>query len=251
MQRKLHKAIIAALLLAAVPAAQAADDSGWHGRLEMPLWIYASTGRAVVGGHEVDVDTSFSDAIDGMSSLTGAFSGVVEVGKGRWRGFFGGTYMELQDDTEVANTTLRANTEISMWDIGLGWRVRGDADGEDGYLDLIGGMRSFDTDIKVTNLNTEAETKVGKERSHGFIGLKGGHPLGERWMLEYRADAGGFSSTNMSFQGYLGARRSWDNGVYLSMGYRLLDIDYTAAGGDGYTYDALQHGPAFAFGWKF
>ena len=243
--------LVVCVLLGAAPLAHAQDDDGWHGRVELPLWIYGSHGNAVVGGQEVDVDTTVGDAIDNFSKLIGAFSGVGEVGKGNWRAFLGGTFMEVRSDSDLGPLRLRTTTEIDMWDVGLGYRLRGDARGDDGYLDLIGGMRSFDIDITLRNRDTGAEAVAGKERSVGFFGVKGGHALSERWQLEYRADAGGFSSNNMTWQAYLGARRMFSKRGYVSMGYRLLDIDYTSGGGSGYTYDALQHGPSFAVGWKF
>lgn len=251
MKSSPSRALVLAACLAAVPTAQAAGDDGWHGRLELPLWLYGSQGHVVVGGQRVPVDTTLSDAIDSLSSVTGALSGVAEAGKGRVRVFVGGVHMQLTDPFAIGGVEMESITEIEMWDLGVGWRLRGEADGRDGYLDLIGGMRSFDTDVKLRPVAGGAGVSQSKERSHGFIGVKGGHPLGERWSFEYRADMGGFSSNNMTWQAYAGARRAWDNGVYLSMGYRLLDVDYTAAGGSGYTVDMLQHGPSFAVGWTF
>jgi hypothetical protein len=251
MRRPLFTVLTACLLLGALPAAHAAEDDGWHGRLELPLWLYVSQGNVAVGGQEVDVDTSMADTLDSFSSITGAFSGVAEVGRGRWRAFVGGSHIQLEDPVVVGPLHLTSITEIEMWDLGIGWRLRGDARGDTGYVDLIGGMRSFDTDVTLRNDDTGGEVRQSKERSVGFVGVKGGQPLSERWMLEYRADAGGFSNNNMNWQAYLGARRVWDNGAYLSLGYRFLDVDYTASSGSGYTVDLLQHGPSFALGWRF
>jgi len=126
-----------------------ADD--WRVSFNSWIWLVGIDGDIGVRDLTVDVSADFVDVLDAADSIF-AFSGRLEIGKGRWGGFIDGMYEKIGID-DVSGPFGFADVDItfemSLVDFGVMYRVGewtpdGEAAGNsrDATVDLYGGARS-------------------------------------------------------------------------------------------------------------
>lgn len=87
-----------------VSGALAVDD--WRGELIVWFWLSGIEGDVSVRALTADISADFGDILDASDSIL-AFSGRLEVGKGRWGLFVDGLYSDLGADDQSGPVGLQ------------------------------------------------------------------------------------------------------------------------------------------------
>lgn len=246
------------------PAPAPSTDDGW--RAEAYVWIWATglDGTSGARGLTADVSASFSDLLDDSDSLF-AFSGRIEVGKGRWGAYVDGMYSNLQADNQsgpVGIGRIDMTFETALIDFGLmyrigTWTAHGQAaqNSRSTTLDLYGGGR-------YTNLRLTLEPAVVGSASQSvdwvdpIVGAKFVLPVSRHFHIMTSGDIGGFgagSDFTWSATAVLGYDFTiFDQPAALYLGYRAIGQDYsTGSGANEFIWDIIQHGPLIGFSMRF
>lgn len=231
------------------PAAPA-EDSGWRFRIAPYAWLTAIDGDVGVGALTAPVDISFSDTLD---KLDLAYMFLVEAGYDRWSLTADFIYGDFSNEIGGGGQPFRSfQYEYTQWVLTptVGYRVIQ----TDGYaMDLFAGARvtSFETTL-TGRLAGGGQIQRGEEDTwtDPIIGIRGQSDLGERFILRYNADIGGFGvSSDLVWQAFLGLGYRITDGATLAIGYRGLGID--APFGENATLDVVNHGPLVGFEFRF
>lgn len=241
-----------------------ASADAWRVEVNTWMWLMGIEGDIGVRGLKSNVSASFGDVLDASDSLF-AFSGRLELGKGRWGGFFEGVYANIGvDDTSgpLGFASIDVEFELTLLDFGVMYRL-GDwvAEGASTEsrrrttLDLYAGGRYTDIDLKLDPAN--ADTRAGsRDWIDPIVGAKLVHPFAESWHLRVNGDIGGFgvgSDFTWPASGVVG----YDFTVFgmpanVYAGYRAIGQDYTdGSGSDKFTWDVILHGPVLGFALRF
>ena len=236
----------------------------WRVNFNTWIWLIGIDGDIGARGLTVDVSADFGDILDASDSIF-AFSGRLEIGKGRWGGFIDGLYANIGvDDVSgpAGFVDVDVTYEISLVDVGLMYRIgewtpEGEAarNSRDATVDLYGGAR-------FTRLDLELDPAFLRSRSRKMdwidpiFGAKLVLPLGEKWHLRANGDIGGFGvesdftwSTTVVF-GYDFSLFGHPAAVFL--GYRAIGQDFSeGSSGNRFTWDVIQHGPILGFSLLF
>jgi hypothetical protein len=241
-------------------------DSGepWRFEITTWLWLMSTSGDVGAKGLSTNLDASFGEILDESDSVF-AFSGRLEVGKGKWGGYVDGTYTKIgvNDQPGIPATgNFDATSEMAILDIAATYRVgdwqpTGDAakNRHRITLDLLAGGRFRWVDLTLT-------PTLIPERSRGIswidpiVGADFVLPLSERWRLETAGDIGGFgvsSDLTWSARALLGYDFTlFNQPATIFAGYRAIGDDYsTGSGTDKFTWDVIVHGPILGFALKF
>ncbi|MGH6999670.1 MAG: hypothetical protein ACREEO_15850, partial [Phenylobacterium sp.] len=188
----------AVLATAAVPlAAQAQDD--WRIAVTPYIWVAFPQGDVTAiaqrggggGGLDEDVKANFDDV-----GLSGAFTGSVDVGYGRFGVLADLTYYEITADKDIALGRLpdvEGELEVAGTKgliVGY-WRAY---ETESSQVDLLGGAHylGIDTDVSVRAPNRSATFSAEEDLWDPVIGVRGKTRLSEHFGLIGLATYGGF-----------------------------------------------------------
>jgi hypothetical protein len=237
------------VLGSAVPSAAQAPSDDWQITVAPYLFGASMTGTSVVKGRQLDVDLSIADIFDNLQF--GAM-GLVVARKGNWGVGGDAIWMAL------------GATGTSPGPLG----ITGDADINQGAFAFFGLRR----------LNPWADFMFGGrvntiEASLRFNGPLGGRGADEtktwfdpivglqlktpqtdhRWHAQVYTEIGGFGAgSTFTWQVFPTVGVNFAKWVSLDLGYRWLDIDYSAGENDTrFEYDVLTQGPIAGFAFRF
>jgi len=244
------------------------DDSteanGWRVNFNTWIWLAGIDGDVGARGLTVDVSASFGDILDASDSIL-AFSGRLEVAKGRWGGFIDGMYMNLGVDDvtgPLGFADIDVTFEMILIDFGATYRIgewtpNGEAarNSRDITLDLYAGGRYTSLEIELDPAHLAARSR-DLDWLDPIVGGKLVLPINEKWHLATNGDIGGFgveSDFTWSVTGVIGYDfRLFDHPAAVYLGYRAIGWDFTeGSGSERFTWDLVQHGPILGFSLKF
>ncbi|MDB4442668.1 hypothetical protein N9219_04545 [bacterium] len=224
------------------------DSDEWQFSITPYLWAIGMNGDMTVKGVDSEVDENFSDI---LSNLDIALEAHFEVWKGKWGGFFDGTYVKLKTDAGTTGN-IDITSTIGLVDFGGFYRV---GTWPVGSPEDVG--RSLSFDALVGGRYMDLKVKFDPDRLPSFDQNKswtdlivGGRMIfdfSEKWAFILRGDIGGFGisgSSDFTANGIGLVGWTFHPSWTLLGGYRALYQDYeTGSGSNEFKYDVTTHGP--------
>ena len=218
---KLKKQIILSAALATLSSPVVAQDNDWNYRAFVYLWA-PELGATTTTGQDTSV--SFSTLLD---NLDFGLMGALEANRGPWSLLGDFQYLDLGADANAPvgpGIPVQADADITgfVFTGSVGYDLRHT---QTGQMVAFGGLRYLDMDATVNLAVGPGSQRVSGSISNwdGIVGLRGSHPLADRWNISYYADVGAGDS-DLTWQAGL----TFDyqiNNWYLSFGYRHLEWD--------------------------
>ena len=232
------------------------DADDWQFSITPYLWAVGLNGDMTVKGVDSDVDVNFSDI---LTNLDIALEAHFEVWKGKWGGFFDGTYVKLKTDAGTTGN-IDITSTIVLVDFGGFYRV---GTWPVGSPENVG--RSLSFDALVGGRYTDLKVKFDPDRLPSFdqdkswtdliVGGRMIFDFSEKWAFILRGDIGGFGisgSSDFTANGIGLVGWTFHPSWTLMGGYRALYQDYeTGSGSNEFKYDVTTHGPilGLTFAW--
>ena len=250
--RRTRPALAVALLCGFLVVGPAALAGEWKWELTPYLWgsdvsLDATVNDSLVASTTVDV----SDLVDKLD-----IGGLIhfEGHRGRAGFFLEANYYEFSDDKTILNfppitdgTVVHSELDLLIGEAGGLYKIVG----EDGRLDVLFGVRVFDTGL---DLDFDSDPMLGRDETilDGFVGLRHRSELSERWTWWGRIDAG-TGDTELSWQAILGVGfklgRSKQNALVLA--YRHLAFEFEGGSTGIIGVDLELSGPLLGFRFGF
>ncbi|MGH6860879.1 MAG: hypothetical protein ACRECY_11510, partial [Phyllobacterium sp.] len=203
---------------------------------------------AQFGAPTTHIDRSFSDI---FKELDFGAMGIAEARHGRFSVFGDVMYKKISTSRGTPRGIFADNVDVSSETftalVGAGYSV---IDGENGRLDVVGGIRvwSVDTDISFDGGVLDGKSvSDGATWADGMAGLRGNYSLTPKVYV-----------TGWGLVGAGGADVDWDVAAALGyridgrfsalLGYRALGVDYSK---DGFVFDVVQEGPILGMSMHF
>ena len=243
---------------ATIPA-EPEDD--WRVDVTAWIWLNGMSGDIRTGPITADVDAGFSDILDASDSLF-AFTGRLEVGKGRWAGFIEGMYADIGADDQtglLGLATVDVSTEIVLLDFGVLYRawdqVATNGGGRSHAIDLYVGGRYQALSAELDPVLLAARTK-SKNWLDPILGMRATIQLAKRFDFTVVGDIGGFgvgSDLTWSARGVFGYHfECFDMPSTIYAGYAALGTDYSDGSGlQRFEWDMILHGPVLGISFSF
>lgn len=218
--------------------------SEWSFRLIPYGWMMGIDGDMTVKGVDASLSVNFGDILENLD-IAGELH--FEARKGRLGFFFDPSYLKVSMQASAGPVGVDASTEVTLFEFGGFYNVYQEPisqqSGRKVSLDLLGGGRYFDIDVKLGF----PERDLSGDRSwvDPFVGARLMLDLSERWEFILRGDVGGFGvGSEIAWNGSLLFQyRAWDWGGIV-FGYRWLYTDYEdGSGRDKFKFDATISGP--------
>ena len=238
--------------------AESAVAQEWEWAVAPYVWASDTSVDVFVNNDPVfGADLSFSDLLD---TLDMGFQLHVEGRRDKFGFFLDLTYLDVGETTTTpANPPLTGGTVIDT-DIDLTMIEAGGTywpSGESQGLNLLLGVRVIDlgVDLIITPPAPLPSTRVQSSvtLTDGFAGLRYVAPLGQRWILTLRGDAGaGDSDLTWNASAILGYQFGKNNRYNMLLGYRHLVIEFED-NVDGVRVEVEQtmSGPEVGFAFRF
>lgn len=223
-----------------------ASAEDWSGQITPYVWAAGLGGDVtpVTGAPTISFDKGFSDL---LKDLDGAFflSGyarrdrLVVMGDLSWSSSSRAGTIPLPAPAE-GKLSQRSLTLLA------GWR----AVQEDGFsLDLLGGARAWDIKSSVSVAGGLMQASPGKNFIDPILAARMNVALAPRWSTILYADFGGFGAGSESTSQVLATVNYQANdNLWISVGYRHLEVDYRSG---GTAVDVTMAGPLFGATWRF
>lgn len=129
--------------------------------------------------------------------------------------------------------------------LAAGWRVH---QAESWALDMLAGARLWhiNTNVSVAGMST---VSAKKNFTDPILAVRGNIQLAPRWSAIAYLDVGGFGvGSHHSIQTLITANYQINENVFLSAGYRRLEVDYR---GSSTKIDWTMQGPLLGLTWRF
>ncbi len=228
-----------ARLFAAVEEERAAP---WTFTAAIYLWATSIKGDVAAGGTTTSIDVPFSELFD---DLTGAFMGRFGARKGKWGILVDIIWSAIEDSTTgPVGGTISAEMDMFIGELTGSYTVLERGEPEKGLftLDAYAGARVYSVEVELTTtLASPEQSETWVDPIVGFDARYRTH----KWLFLARADIGGFGlNSEIAWSVTLGIAYQCSKLIWLSAGYRWLDIDFES-GGTGFT-DVQLAGPFFA-----
>jgi opacity protein-like surface antigen len=211
------------LVIALPGTGNAAETDKWQFTISPYLWVASIVGSTGADGIDSGIDTGYNFL--SLDNLEGAFFVAASARKGRWTIQTDAVFLKFAD--EGIFDLLTANIDLSGSVLELSGAYR---PGSFEYTELIFGVRQVSLEIDIGL--TPGPQGIQKENwLDPLIGIRHIRPLGERWRAIFRADLGGFGvSSELTFNGLVGADFNMTEHSSLFMGYRYLTLDFEEGG---------------------
>jgi hypothetical protein len=252
--------LVMVLLIAVMPnAAPIAHAAEWEWEIVPYGWL------ADLG---VDVSLNESDIVDGTIDFSDIIDNAdfvafvhFEGRKGRAGLFVDLAYLATSDDKAILGnlpildgTMLDSDLDLLIGEAGGIYRLTGDEQG----LDLLYGVRVMDVSLDIaidfpdTSLLADRSRSSDETMLDGFLGLRYGADISDRWLWSIRGDVGA-GDTDLTWQGALtfGVQFGKKRDKTLYLGYRHLAYEFEE-GTNGITDREIEFtGPVVGFGFGF
>ena len=223
----------------------------WHFLLEPYLMfpnMHGTTGLGGLPNAEVDEDPG-----DIFKNLQFGAMLYAEAHKGFWTISSDLTYMKLKSDVNIKNGIVSGTAEIKQlawelagmrqlapwFELGLAFQLNNIKSDVDLIINTSGGQQERVSHVDETWVDPSVLTRVKFD-------------LSKKWFFQFRGNIGGGgigSDLYWQLQSYFGYRFS--KLFQLSVGYRVIYIDYeTGSGDDRFVYDMTTFGPVIRFGFN-
>lgn len=127
-----------------------------------------------------------------------------------------------------------------------GWRT---VSNEDVTLDLLGGARAFSIKSSVTVAGGAMQASSGKDFVDPILAARANFALAPQWSAVVYADVGGFGvGSDRASQILATVNYQMNDNLWLSVGYRRLNVDYRSGGTE---VDVSMGGPISGATWRF
>ncbi|RWR34451.1 hypothetical protein D2T29_02585 [Sinirhodobacter populi] len=241
-----HHLLAAAAALTIATALPAAAQDGWTGQITPYAWASGLGGKLTPfgGAPTLSLDKSFSEV---MEDLDGAFflSGYARRNRFVVLGDF--SYSSSSKDGRIPPGSP-ANGKLSQRSLTLAAGYRAISD--DGMsLDVLAGARAWNVKSTISVAGGAAQASPGKDFVDPIVALRANIALAPRWSAIFYADAGGFGAgSDRTFQIVATANYQVNDNLYVSAGYRQLNVDYRSG---GTRMDVTMAGPLLGVTWRF
>lgn len=242
------RAVAAALLAASGLAAPAAAQSGDETVFQITPYVWATGlgGSLTLDARRVEFEESFRDI---LSDLDGAFflsafarhDRVVFLGDVSWSS-------SSREGVVPVPVPLKASGRLRQTSVTLaaGYRV---LEGSGPTVDLLGGLRHWRIEAKATVPDLGFSQTRRASFTDPIVGARLNAPIAPGWSSLVYADVGGFG---------VGSERSWQllatlnyavsRDIFLSVGYRHLEVDYRSS---ALRVDTRFSGPLIGASFRF
>lgn len=230
------------LIFAALPASAQTE---WVGQVTPYVWAAGVSGNLtpVTSAPRLSFNRSFSE---GRKDVDGAFF---------LSGFARRDRLVVLADVSYSSSArggsippgIPAKGELTQRSMTLaaGWRVN---EQESWALDVLAGARIWDINANV-NVADVRTASAKKRFTDPILAVRGNIRLAPRWSAIAYLDVGGFGvGSNHTVQALITANYQVNDNLFLSLGYRRLEVDYR----DGGTkIDWTMQGPLLGLTWRF
>ncbi|MFT4150599.1 MAG: outer membrane beta-barrel protein [Paracoccaceae bacterium] len=239
MQNRLALAILAAT---ALPAA--AQD--WNVQVTPYVWASGMGGSVTPfsGAPTLSFDKSFSDV---MEDVDGAFflSGYARRDR---LVFLGDLSWSSSSKDGLVPPGLPAEAKLTQRSMTLAAGYRAVQTG-DMTLDLLAGARAWRIKADVSVAGGAMSASPTESFVDPIIAARANFALAPRWSAIFYFDVGGFGvGSDSTFQVLATANYQVNDNLFVSAGYRRLDVDYSSGGTH---LGVTMAGPLFGVTWKF
>lgn len=223
--------VLAAALAGSLPPLASAQTSGPGIQYEITpyLWAAGVSGTTRIGPRApINDDALFSDITD---SISGGFMGTFEARKDRWGALFDVFYIKLSKDSQPLLGgrlgTASAEFKETIYQLAGTYRV---SDDPATAVDVLLGVRyptsEADLTFSPSQLLPGGASRSGKKSwTDGFVGVRIGYKLSDKWSLIGYADIGG-GGTEKSWQLLAGVNYRFSDALSAKFGYRILNNDF-------------------------
>ncbi|SED25365.1 hypothetical protein [Rhodobacter sp. 24-YEA-8] len=234
----------AAAILALGSTAALAED--WSGQITPYVWAAGFGGDVTpfTGAPTLSFKKGFSDVtkdVDGAFFLSGYArrDRLVVMGDLSWSSSSKSGHLPPGLPAE-GKLTQRSLTLLA------GWRA---VQNEAFTLDLLGGARAFSIKSSVTVAGGMMQASPGRDFVDPILAARANIALAPQWSALVYADFGGFGVGSESTSQVLATvNYEVNDNLWLSFGYRQLNVDYRSG---GTVVDVRMGGPLFGATWRF
>lgn len=229
----------------ATPAAVQGQE--WRIQVTPYVWATGLGGKLAAGPLSAEIDTSFSEV---LRDLDGAFfvSGfarrdrLVLLGDLSWSSSSRAGVLPPPAPPLPAEGRLR-QTSLTL---AAGYRV---VEGPAATVDLLAGLRHWRLDAQISAPVPPFAVTRRARFTDPIIATRINAQLAPDWSALFYLDFGGFGAgSRLSVQALATVNRALSEQLYLSAGYRHLQVDYRGA---GMRVDARMSGPILGVTWRF
>ncbi len=249
--------VLSSLITCFSAHAESNGSDKWNFQLAPYAWLAGQKGTVATlpGLPPGDIDVDFFD--DVLGNIKGALMLVGEARKGRYGLVIDMVYtdIEMEDPTPLGIFYSSLSSRTKSWMVsGAGlYRL---AEGQNRFLDVIGGLRYWSVDSELTLKGplfpflSERSLSNKEDWVDPIIGLKGLMPIGEsKFFVSGAFVIGGFGAgSDFMWDALVNLGYQWTKGFSTTLGYRYLDVDYED---DGFLYDVAQSGLTLGLSWRF
>ena len=223
--------VLAAALAASLtpPASGQTSGTGIQFEISPYVWVAGVSGTTRIGPRTpINDDARFSDT---TASLSGGFMGTFEARKDRWGALFDAFYIQFSKDSRPLLDgrlgTARAEFDETIYQLAGTYRVSEDpATAVDVLLGVRYPTSDLDLSFSPSQLIPGGASRSGKKSwTDGFVGLRIGHKLSDKWSVVGYADIGG-GGTEKSWQLLAGVNYKFSDTISAKFGYRILNNDF-------------------------
>lgn len=245
----------------------------WNVTIGLYAWAPAVSGTTYADGQETDIDAPFSEFAD---NLDHSFMGYIELRYKKWTLALDSTVVKLKTTSSgvVPGVTQTAELDQSILDLRLGYNVLCRKVGSDSWgrccfprflkLDVLLGARYWNFEQRLQVGAAAGGGTVARSKDLGwvdpYVGLRFRWQFAKRWGLSVYGDMGGFKIGNslgdeaagLTWQLQAHVRYRITRGLFLSLGYRTLNVDTVKdVTGTVSGVELTYSGPIIGIGYEF
>ncbi|MBJ2153312.1 hypothetical protein [Paracoccus sp. IB05] len=224
----------------------AALAEGWSRQVTPYVWAAGFGGDITpfTGAPTLSFDKGFSDLVD---DLDGAFFLSGYARRDRLI-FMGDLSWSSSSKSGHVPPGLPAEGKLTQRSLTLlaGWRA---VQNEAFTLDLLAGARAWSIKSSITVAGGMMQASPGKDFVDPVLAARANIALAPQWSALVYADFGGFGvGSESTSQVLVTVNYEVNDTLWLSVGYRQLNVDYRSGGTE---FDMRMGGPLFGATWRF